>query len=125
MSVHGVTLDYGPFGFVEQFDPQYICNHSDHQGRYAFSKQPEIGLFNLSCLAQALLPIIHEDTDEAVKLAQQALAKYQEIFVTYYTELMSAKLGLSETEDGDQQLLTSLLDLPKQTMWTIPCSSGS
>ena len=111
MSVHGVTLDYGPFGFVEQFDPQYICNHSDHQGRYAFNKQPEIGLFNLSCLAQALLPIIHEDTDEAVKLAQEALAKYQEIFVTYYAELMSAKLGLSNTENDDQQLLTSLLDL--------------
>ena len=111
MSVHGVTLDYGPFGFVEQFDPQYICNHSDHQGRYAFNKQPEIGLFNLSCLAQALLPIIHEDTDEAVKLAQTALAEYQEIFVTHYAELMAAKLGLSKTEDGDQQLLTSLLDL--------------
>jgi len=70
MSIHGITLDYGPFGFVEQFEPNYICNHSDHQGRYAFNKQPEIGLFNLSCLAQALLPLLHENTDEAVKLGK-------------------------------------------------------
>ena len=111
MSIHGVTLDYGPFGFVEQFDPQYICNHSDHQGRYAFNKQPEIGLFNLSCLAQALLPLLHEDSDQAVKLAQESLGRYQEIFVEHYAKLMRRKLGLAKAEDEDQTMVTSLLDL--------------
>lgn len=56
MSIHGITLDYGPYGFLDQYQPDFICNHSDHHGRYAFNRQPDIGLFNLSCLAQALLP---------------------------------------------------------------------
>lgn len=111
MSIHGVTLDYGPFGFVEQFDPQYICNHSDHQGRYAFAKQPEIGLFNLSCLAQALLPLLHEDADEAVNLAKAALAGYQEKFVDHYAQLMCEKLGFSQVTDDVQKIVTTLLAL--------------
>jgi protein adenylyltransferase len=111
MSIHGVTLDYGPFGFIEQFDPQFICNHSDHQGRYAFNKQPEIGLFNLSCLAQALLPLLHEDSDEAVKLAKESLDSYQPVFVEHYAELMRAKLGFFSLMQGDQKIVTSLLDL--------------
>ena len=111
MSIHGVTLDYGPFGFVEQFNPQYICNHSDHQGRYAFNKQPEIGLFNLSCLAQALLPVLHEDADEAVKLAKSALEKYQGIYRAHYHALMSKKLGFTVDLDNDNKIITSLLKL--------------
>jgi uncharacterized protein YdiU (UPF0061 family) len=111
MSIHGITLDYGPFGFLEQFDPQYICNHSDHQGRYAFNKQPEIGLFNLSCLAQALLPLLHEDADEAVTLAKQSLDKYQTAFVGDYAGLMRQKLGFSQAQHDDQKLVTWLLKL--------------
>ncbi len=111
MSIHGITLDYGPFGFIEQFDPQYICNHSDHQGRYAFSKQPEIGLFNLSCLAQALLPLLHDDADEAVKLAKAALANYQAIFVGHYAELMAEKLGFTCVIENERKIVTALLDV--------------
>jgi len=111
MSIHGVTLDYGPFGFVEQFDPQFICNHSDHQGRYAFNKQPEIGLFNLSCLAQAILPMLHEDADEAVKLAKESLDSYQPVFVGHYAELMREKLGFTRVMADDHKIVTSLLDL--------------
>ena len=111
MSIHGVTLDYGPFGFVEQFDPQYICNHSDHQGRYAFAKQPEIGLFNLSCLAQALLLLLHDDADEAVRLAKAALADYQGKFADHYAQLMCEKLGFSRVTEDVQKIVTSLLVL--------------
>ena len=111
MSIHGLTLDYGPFGFVEQFDPLFICNHSDHQGRYAFNKQPEIGLFNLSCLAQALLPVLHIDADEAVKLAKQSLQTYQPAFVKHYSALMAKKLGFTTANDDDQKIVTALLDL--------------
>jgi len=111
MSVHGVTLDYGPFGFVEQYNPEYICNHTDHQGRYAFNKQPEIGLFNLSCLAQALLPVLHEDPDEAVVLAKKALQAYQPQFIETYADLMSRKLGFTTKCDEDQKIVTALLDL--------------
>ncbi|MDT8385171.1 MAG: YdiU family protein [Gammaproteobacteria bacterium] len=111
MSIHGITLDYGPFGFVEQYEPGYICNHSDPHGRYAFDKQPEIGLFNLSCLAQALLPVLHGEVDEAVALAKAALAKYQDQFVGHYAELMRRKLGFSQSRADDQQLVSALLDL--------------
>lgn len=111
MSVHGITLDYGPFGFVEQFNPSYICNHSDHQGRYAFNKQPEIALFNLSCLAQALLPLLHEDTDQGVVAAKAALQDYQPKFITYYAELMRSKLGFTQAFPDDQTIVTALLDL--------------
>lgn len=111
MSIHGITLDYGPFGFVEQYDPHYICNHSDHQGRYAFKKQPEIGLFNLSCLAQALLPLLHKDTDQAVTLAKQALDDYQPAFVDRYSEIMRGKLGFEKPDEGDQKMVNALLDV--------------
>jgi uncharacterized protein YdiU (UPF0061 family) len=111
MSIHGITLDYGPFGFVEQYDPQFICNHSDHHGRYAFSKQPEIGLFNLSCLAQAMLPVLHKEADTAVKLATEALANYQTQFEAHYAELMVEKLGFTRAMADDREIVTSLLDL--------------
>ncbi|TLY12221.1 MAG: hypothetical protein E6K69_11005, partial [Nitrospirae bacterium] len=64
MSVLGITLDYGPFGFLDEYNPAFICNHSDHHGRYAFRNQPDIGYFNLRCLAQALTPLV---PDEAIK----------------------------------------------------------
>ncbi|NNG14770.1 MAG: YdiU family protein, partial [Gammaproteobacteria bacterium] len=75
MSILGLTLDYGPYGFVEAYDPDYVCNHSDHEGRYAFKNQPQIGLFNVSCLAQALLPLI--DVDDA----KAALEDYQPAYI--------------------------------------------
>jgi uncharacterized protein YdiU (UPF0061 family) len=60
MSILGETFDFGPFGFLENYQPDYICNHSDYQGRYAFNNQPNIGLWNCQALAAALTPIISE-----------------------------------------------------------------
>ena len=103
MSILGLTLDYGPFGFMETYNPDYICNHSDHAGRYAFNKQPEIGLFNLSCLAQALLPLME------VEAAKAVLATYQSQFLSHYHFLMANKLGFSETSDEIQVLQNQLM----------------
>jgi len=111
MSILGITIDYGPFGFMQAFDPGYICNHSDHRGRYAYDKQPEIGLFNLSCLAQALLPLLHEDVDEAVEIAKQSLQQYKSRYVHHYANIMRKKLGLQQIHDTDQALVTGLLNL--------------
>ena len=111
MSILGLTLDYGPFGFVEQYQPGYICNHSDHHGRYAFNKQPEIGLFNLSCLAQALLPLIDERPEVAAEKARAELEQYQNIYMNHYAELMRAKMGLYEMHKDDKQLCDDLLNL--------------
>jgi len=111
MSMLGLTMDYGPYGFLDQYNPDYVCNHSDHQGRYAFNKQPDTGLFNVSCLAQALLPLLDENTDHAVEKAQSALEKYQQYYVERYADLMRAKLGLYDAQKEDQLLCSELLDI--------------
>lgn len=109
MSVLGMTLDYGPFGFLDDYDPSFICNHSDRHGRYAFRNQPDIGYFNLRCLAQALTPLV---PDEAIKAGLDA---YEAVCAEHYAELMQAKLGLSKSrpgdEAGDERLLRDLLEL--------------
>ncbi len=109
MSILGLTLDYGPFGFLDAYEPGFVCNHSDHSGRYAFDNQPSIALWNLSCLAQALLPLLAEDGEASAELARAELARYQPAFEQAYHERMQAKLGLLETRDGDADLLAALL----------------
>ncbi|PHV11677.1 protein adenylyltransferase SelO [Chitinimonas sp. BJB300] len=115
MSLLGLTIDYGPFGFLDGFDAGHICNHSDHSGRYAYGMQPEVGLFNLNCLAQALLPLL--DRDEAIA----ALKQYQGEFETALAERFRAKLGLVDEAPDDWQLFTRLFDLLQagHTDWTI------
>jgi uncharacterized protein YdiU (UPF0061 family) len=105
MSILGLTLDYGPFGFMEDYDAGFICNHSDHDGRYAFSQQPYMGLWNLSCLAQALLPLVEK---EALKAG---LDHYTPLFEQEYVRLMRAKLGLAEEQAEDSELISDFLGL--------------
>ena len=105
MSILGLTFDYGPFGFMEAYDPGYICNHSDTQGRYAFDQQPQVGLWNLSCLAQALSPLI------PVESAGTVLDDYAPVFYEHYTRLMGAKLGLSDATQDDIPLISELLEM--------------
>ncbi|MET0320830.1 MAG: protein adenylyltransferase SelO [Duganella sp.] len=106
MSILGLTLDYGPFGFMEAFDPGHICNHTDQQGRYSYSNQPQVGHWNCYALAQALLPLIGEPDD-----AQAALDVYQEEFGNKLDELLHAKLGLTQLAqhfDADHQLFDAM-----------------
>jgi len=103
MSILGLTLDYGPYGFMEAYDPGFICNHSDHHGRYAFDQQPQIGLFNLNCLAQALLPLLEIDA------ARAALECYQALFIEHYHQLMAQKLGFAQPDETVVHLLDELL----------------
>jgi serine/tyrosine/threonine adenylyltransferase len=103
MSILGLTLDYGPYGFMEAYDPGFICNHSDHHGRYAFDQQPQIGLFNLSCLAQALLPLLE------IEAAKAALETYQAFFIEHYHQLMAQKLGFAQPDETVVHLLDELL----------------
>ena len=105
MSILGLTLDYGPFGFMDDYDAGFICNHSDHNGRYAFNQQPYIGLWNLSCLAQALLPLAEK---EALKAGLDA---YNPIFEREYLMLMRAKLGVQEPRVEDDELIRDFLGL--------------
>lgn len=103
MSILGLTLDYGPFGFMDGFNAAHVCNHSDHAGRYAYNQQPQVGLWNLHCLASAFLPLVSED----VLLA--ALAAYREQYAQHWLALMRNKLGLAVATDGDEELIEALL----------------
>ena len=109
MSILGITLDYGPFGFMDEYDAGFICNHSDHNGRYAYDQQPYIGLWNLSCLAQALLPLVEK---EALKAG---LDSYQALFEREYLRLMRAKLGLQDARPEDDGLIREWLGLLQES----------
>ena len=105
MSILGDTLDYGPFGFLDSYNPNFICNHSDSHGRYSFKNQPSVGLWNLNALATSLMSLLSSDELIAV------LKTYEPHYLAHYRALMAAKLGLLEYRDDDEQLLNSLLEL--------------
>jgi len=108
MSIIGITLDFGPFGFQDGYEAGFICNHSDHAGRYAWDQQPGVGLWNLTRLAEALLSLV----PEAEALA--ALEAYQPAFQAEYLARMRAKLGLREARDEDAALAWDLLQVMQQ-----------
>jgi hypothetical protein len=105
MSILGLTLDYGPYGFMDAYDPRFVCNHTDEQGRYSFINQPMIAHWNLRALALTLSDLIPTDT------LLEKLTEYEEHFGAKYRALMRAKLGLSREEEGDDQLIGDLLAL--------------
>ncbi|PSW06090.1 protein adenylyltransferase SelO [Photobacterium lipolyticum] len=107
MSVLGLTFDYGPYAFLDNYDPGFICNHSDYSGRYAFNQQPSIALWNLSALGYALSPLVEKDAIE------QSLQGYQVQLQQQYSVTMRRKLGLIEKREEDTVLFSSLFDLLK------------
>ena len=115
MSIHGITIDYGPFGFLDVYDPAHICNHSDHHGRYAFNQQPRIGLFNLSCLAQAMLPLFDDVPEAAAEKATEALGRYETKFDAALLAMQRRKLGLRILRSEDRALYEELLTLMAQS----------
>ena len=105
MSILGLTLDYGPFGFMEAFDPGHICNHTDEQGRYAYNMQPRIGLWNLYALGQALVPVMEPEVIEA------QLHTYEAAFDSAQNALLRAKLGFTVERDADHELVDEMFAL--------------
>ncbi|MBF7143704.1 MULTISPECIES: protein adenylyltransferase SelO [Pseudomonas] len=105
MSILGITFDFGPFAFLDDFDARFVCNHSDDQGRYAYSNQVPIAHWNLSALAQALTPLIE------VEALREALGLFLPLFQANYLDLMRRRLGFTTAEDEDQGLLERLLQL--------------
>jgi uncharacterized protein YdiU (UPF0061 family) len=105
MSVLGLTLDYGPYGFLDRYDAGFICNHSDVEGRYAFDQQPRVGLWNLARLGEALLPLLSIETAEA------ALDGYRTAYAEEYGRRMREKLGLTAMRDEDPALVRDALAL--------------
>lgn len=103
MSILGLTIDYGPFGFLDAFDADHICNHSDDSGRYAYARQPEIGEWNCYALGQALVPLIG-----STQATEQALQGYRAAFQEEFLLQMRAKLGLQGSEPEDAGLVERL-----------------
>ena len=110
-SILGLTLDYGPYGFIDAFDAGHICNHSDEGGRYAYQQQPRIGHWNCSRLLQATLPLLADEADKAVEIATGILDRYPEAYATHVTRLWADKLGLRELREDDPALINELLTL--------------
>lgn len=104
MSILGLTIDYGPFQFLDAFDPNHVCNHSDTQGRYAYNRQPNIAYWNVFCLGQALLPLIGDQ-----ELALAALEPYKADFPRELESRMRAKLGLADAREGDREIIEGVL----------------
>lgn len=105
MSILGLTMDYGPYGFLDDYQPEFICNHSDYQGRYAFDNQPAVGLWNLQRLAQTLSPFITADRLNAI------LEGYQPAIMRAFGRQMRAKLGFFTEQQADNAILSELLAL--------------
>ncbi|WP_263143812.1 protein adenylyltransferase SelO [Pseudomonas sp. RIT-PI-AD] len=105
MSILGITFDYGPYAFLDTFDAQYVCNHSDDGGRYSFSNQVPIAHWNLAALAQALTPLI--DVDDLRAAMDLFLPFYQ----AEYLDLMRRRLGLTALREDDEALVQRLLRL--------------
>lgn len=111
LSILGLTIDYGPFGFLDGFDPMHVCNHSDEQGRYAYARQPQVAYWNLRALAQALVPLIDGDKEQIGAVLSDALSVYPDTFTRQLGQRMRAKLGLATEQDGDQTLIDDLMRL--------------
>ena len=109
MSILGLTLDYGPYGFLDEYDPHFISNHTDQQGRYSFLNQPVIAHWNLRALALALSDLISTQT------LIEKLNGFEGLFGAAYHALMRAKLGLGREDGGDNQLIGDLLALMAKT----------
>jgi uncharacterized protein YdiU (UPF0061 family) len=109
-SISGETIDYGPCAFMDHYDPAKVFSSIDEMGRYAYANQPRIALWNLTRLAECLLPLFSDVQDKAIEEAQSALADFAERFNDAYKAGLRGKLGLFAERDGDQALAQDLLD---------------
>jgi uncharacterized protein YdiU (UPF0061 family) len=110
MALCGETIDYGPCAFMDAYDPNTVFSSIDHNGRYAYGRQPQIARWNLARFAETLLPLIHEDPKEAVLMANEAISEFSDTFRHHWLEGMRAKLGLFNKEADDSALMEDLLD---------------
>ena len=111
ISALGLTMDYGPFGFLDHFEIDHICNHSDHGGRYAYHRQPQIMHWNMACLASAFLPLLEltHDESQAQSILREALEEFPVAYAQAWQSIFRQKLGLQTFQDSDIQLIECLL----------------
>ena len=113
-SIPGETIDYGPCAFMDSYDPATVFSSIDHHGRYAYGNQPNIAQWNIACLGECLLPLIHPDRNKAIGIAEEILDSFQDKFRKYWLSGMYKKIGLTQNEPEDINLLEQLLELMKE-----------
>ncbi|TXC85650.1 YdiU family protein [Metabacillus litoralis] len=113
VTISGETIDYGPCAFMNEYDPATVFSSIDVQGRYAYGNQPKIGGWNLARFAEALIPILDEDEEKALKLAQDAVLEFPKLYHSNWLTGMRAKLGLFTEEAEDESLIENLLEIMK------------
>jgi len=111
MTISGETIDYGPCAFMDTYDPATVFSSIDTQGRYAYGNQPYIAGWNLARFAETLLPLIHNNQEEAVKLAQDEISRFMELYQRNWLSGMRAKLGIFNKEDQDVTIVEDLLGM--------------
>ncbi|GAB6155002.1 YdiU family protein [Desulfosporosinus burensis] len=111
MALSGETIDYGPCAFMDAYDPATVFSSIDVQGRYAYGNQPPIAGWNLARFAETLLPLLHVNQTEAVKLAQDAISDFTELYHFNWFAGMRAKLGIFNQEIQDESLIEGLLSM--------------
>ncbi|MFZ4726737.1 MAG: protein adenylyltransferase SelO, partial [Paludibacter sp.] len=110
MTISGETIDYGPCAFMNAYNPETVFSSIDTHGRYAFGNQPTIALWNITRLAESLLPLIDSDMNIAIKKAEIVLASFQSIFETKYFNMLGAKIGINSLMENDKMLINELLN---------------
>ncbi len=114
MTISGETIDYGPCAFMDAYDPETVFSSIDRRGRYAYGNQPVIAGWNLARFAESLLPLLHDNEDQAVKLAQEIISNFTAMYQSNWLAGMRAKLGLFNEEAEDEALINDLLSMMKK-----------
>ncbi|MPW25504.1 YdiU family protein [Alkalibaculum sp. M08DMB] len=109
MALSGETIDYGPCAFMDNYDPATVFSSIDIQGRYAYGNQPNMAGWNLARFAETLLPLLHESQEQSLKIAQEAISQYSELYKSNWLSGMRAKLGIYNEEIEDITLIENLL----------------
>jgi serine/tyrosine/threonine adenylyltransferase len=111
MTISGETIDYGPCAFMDTYDPATVFSSIDREGRYAYGNQPYIGVWNLARFAETLLPLLNDNQEQAVKMAEDALSKFSKLYQNNWLGGMRAKLGIFNEEEQDESLIADLLSM--------------
>ena len=114
MAISGESIDFGPCAFMDTYDPETVFSSIDRNGRYAYGNQPYMAGWNLARFAESLLSLLHEKQEQAIKIAEDAISGFYELYQTYWLAGMRAKLGIFNEEAEDQSLAEELLKIMQQ-----------
>lgn len=111
MLISGETIDYGPCAFMDTYNPNTVFSSIDRYGRYAYKNQPEIAAWNLARFAKSILPLLHDNQEKALKIANEAISDFEKIYYKYWLKGMRKKLGLFGEEPEDEAIIVELLNI--------------